>query len=284
VKPLLILGPSPARWPAVAQLLGHEESLWLEDLRRRLVDGVDGSHDAFAAIPDGGQMLAGAGIRRRHDIGVLGHLFTRPEHRGRGYARLLMQALLSWFDMSGGKWLYLTTPAELAGGLFEKFGFRALCRSPQADGARATMLRKLGHTADSPFDKLSGPLRIRDASRADWALLVALLQHRKGADPRVPLAESALTAERTALELLTQQEQGVCHLRLACCQERIVGVGSIAKRPGDKRTYAVLFPHDDRPEGLREAVLEYARVQGYEQVDFPMEALQTAAGDQGGQK
>jgi GNAT superfamily N-acetyltransferase len=279
MKPLLILGPSPTRWQALEELLGHEESAWLDDLRRRVVEGVDGSQDAIAVIPDGGNLLASACIRRRRDIGVLGHLFTRPAQRQRGQARLLMQALLSWFDMSGGKWLYLTAPGELAEGLFEKFGFRMLRRLAHGDQQHVTMLRTPAHVGESPFEKLGGRMEIREGRRADWVLLVALLQHHSGPDPRVSLEESALAAERTALELITQQEQGSCRLVVACCHDRIVGVGSVATGQIGHRTYAMLLPHDCPPAGLREALLDFARARGYAQVDFPMEALvEKAAG------
>ena len=103
MKPLLILAPSSTRWQAFEQLLAHEEQSWLDDLRMRLTEGVRGSRDAFAALPDGSRLLASACIRRRHDVGVLGHVLTIPAERRRGRARALLQALLSWFDMSGGR-------------------------------------------------------------------------------------------------------------------------------------------------------------------------------------
>jgi GNAT superfamily N-acetyltransferase len=273
MKPLLMLAPSPTRWPTVQELLGHESDVWLADIRKRVVEGVAGSQDAFAAIPDGGNLLASAMIRRRRDVGVLGQVFTHPAQRKRGCARALLQALLSWFDMTGGKWLYLTGPRELAGGLFEKFGFKVLRLMENQEQPRVTMLRVLGRVTESPFDGISGPVKIRDVARADWVLLVALLQHHCGADPRVGLEESGMAAETTALELIEQQERGACRLIAASRHDRIVGVGSVATDQGGPRTYAMILPHDQPPEGLRNAVLEFARKRGFEQVDFPMEAL-----------
>ena len=264
---------TPARWQAVEDLLGHEDGASTDDLRKRLVDGVDGAQDAFAVVPDGSHVLASACVRRRHDVGVMGHLFTRPAQRRHGHARTLMQALLSWFDMTGGKWLYVTSPSDLVEGLFETFGFKALQPSGQESPERVTMLRRLTHVSESPFEGLTGRAAIRDVGRADWALLVALLQHHAGPDPRVGLDESALTAETTALELLTQQERGACRLKATCCHGRIIGLGSVATGQEGQRTYAMLMPHDCPPQGLREAVLEFARAQGFVQVDFPMEAL-----------
>lgn len=279
MKPLMILAPSPTRWPAVEGLLGHEDRAWLDDLRKRLVDGVNGNQDAFAVIPAGANLVASACIRRRDDIGVLGHLYTHPAQRQRGHARLLMQALLSWFDMTGGKWLYLTGPRDLGEGLFEKFGFKVLRRLEREGHERVTMLRTPANVSESPFERLAGRVRIREVGRADWVLLVALLHHRCGADPRVGLEESALAAEAAALELITHQEQGACRLIAACHHDRIVGLASLATGQDGPRTYAMLLPHDQPPEGLRGALLELASSLGYEQVDFPMEALAQPAAE-----
>jgi hypothetical protein len=275
MKPLLILAPSPARWQALKDLLGHEDEAWLADLHRRLVEGVDGCQDAVAVMPEGAHLLAGGCLRRRGEIGVLGHVFTRPTQRRRGHVRSLMQALLSWFDMTGGKWLYATSPRDVAEGLLEKFGFALLRRSDSDGPTLVTMLRTPASIDESPFKRLGGRGRIRDITRADWVLLVALLQHHAGPDPRIGLDESALAAEATALELITQQEQGACRLVAACHQDRIVGLGSLATKQNGGRTYAMLLPHDCPPPGLREAVLQLASARGYTQVDFPMEALAT---------
>jgi len=277
MKPLLILAPSPSRWQAAEQLLSHEQQPWLDDLRVRLSEGAEGGQDALAVVPDGSRYLASACIRRRHDVGVLGHLFTIPGQRRCGHARSLLQALLSWFDMSGGKWLYLTSPREVAEGVFEKFGFKVLHRSGNENDSRATMLRTPAHVGNSPFETLSGQVDIRVATRADWALMVALLQHYGGSDPRIALEESALAAEATALELITQQHQGTCHLMVAWRQKRIIGFGSVATDQTSERTYAMLLPHDQPPDGLREALVDFARARDYRQVHFPMEALARAS-------
>jgi N-acetylglutamate synthase-like GNAT family acetyltransferase len=276
MKPLLILAPSPTRWRAVEDLLGHEEEMWRDDIHRRLVDGVADCRDAFAVIPEGSHLLAAACIRRRHDVGVLGHVFTRPDQRQRGRARALMQALLSWFDVTGGRWLYVTSPRDLTGGLFEKFGFGVLRSAEDANPRRVTMLRTPAKVGENPLEKRDGHATIRDATRADWVLIVALLQHQPAADPRVSLEESALAAEVTALQLIQQQEQGACRLLVACRDDRVVGVGSLATGQAGERTYAMVLPHDRPPERLREVLLESAQRRGYTQVDFPMEALGNA--------
>ena len=280
MKPLLILAPSPARWPAFEQLLHGEDPRVLEDLRIRLTDGAAEARDALALLPESSHALACACVRRRHDVGLLGQVFTAPTQRLKGHARSLMQALLSWFDMSGGKWLYLTCTRAEAEDVFEKFGFQVLHASGPERTARVTMLRTPAHVGENPFERLSESLAITPAARADWPLMMALMQHYVGADPRVPLAESALTAEATLIELFAQQQQEVCHIVAVWRQERIIGFGSVALNAPGSRTYAMVLPHGQPPDGLREALVEYARGRGYQQVDFPMETLAAKRGAQ----
>lgn len=278
MKPLLIILPSATRWSSIAALVQDEPEPIRGDLQARVERGADGARDAFAAVPDGSLFLSAGCIRRRGSVGVLGHVLTRPEHRRRGYCRSVLQTLLSWFDMSGGKWLYVTTPADAAGFLFEHFGFRVLHRGQRDGRSWVTMLRTLTHgRGATPFEHHDSRTTIRPATRADWPLLVALLQHRPGADPRVPIEESALAADVTVAELLHQAESGLCKLLVAVSKGTIVGLGTLATDREGHRSYAMVLPHDTPPEGLRAALLEAARRAGYEQIDFPMQALREPA-------
>ena len=74
-------------------------------------------------------------------------------------------------------------------------------------------------------------------------------------------------------KLYLQQQQGACHLMVACRQRRIVGLGSVATDQIAGRTYAMTLPHDQPADGLRQGLIDFARARGCQQVDFPMEAL-----------
>lgn len=275
MKPLLIIPPAPNRWSSIEDYLDGAPAARIADLRNRFDAPISDARDAFAIIPNGSLTLAFASIRRMGDIGVFGELSTRPDHRLRGFARTLIQTLLSWFDMTGGKWLYLTTPAPLAPAIFENFGFRALHRSGESDAI--SMLRTLSHAADSPYRGASGTPRVRDVVRSDWPLIVALLQHHGGADPRVPIAESAATAEATATDLLTQQDGGVCKLLGADLAGKLLGLASLAVDQLGKRSYAMVLPHSDGPAELAAAAVALGSAKGYEHVEFPLSALATPA-------
>lgn len=273
IKPLLILPPAPARWPAMQDLPLHADPLWQQDLERRFVAGLRGAQDAFAVIPDGGRLLACAAICKRHDLGVLNRVFTRPEHRRRGLARAALGAVVAWFDMTGGKWLYATAPTDLAETWLAAHGFRVLRRSPRTPADTVVLLRAAADVPDDPVSTADGPLTIHDVARVNWPTLVALLVNRLGPDPRVPLDESAALAEQTALELLSRQEAGVCQLKAAFRGPRLVGIATVATDQLGDRTHAMLIPPTGAPPELRHAALALAQSKGYAHADFLMEAL-----------
>jgi GNAT superfamily N-acetyltransferase len=270
-KPLLIQPPAPNRWPALRELWSHAGPLWLEDLEQRL-GGIAQARDVFSVIYNGSDPLATACIRAVGDIGVLGDVFTRLSYRGRGYAQAVIEAALSWFDMTGGKWLYCGCHAELAP-LFEKHGFKPvhrLSREPIDD----VMLQRRGTGVGiTPLPLGEGEVQIRGLSRADWPLMVALLQDVAGPDPRVNRQESATTAELAMLELLKQQADGQCELLAAERANRVVALASLATVQPGERSYAMQIPHDETPPELRAAVVKSAEEKNYAQVDFPMETL-----------
>lgn len=273
MKPLLILPPAPARWPGLEALLADAPELWRDDARRRLCESLPQARDAFCVIPDGGHVLSAACVRRCDAAGVLGQIFTRPTHRHRGLARRVVETLLSWFDMTGGRRLYVSAPsAELAARL-ESLGFRRLHAEPDDGDGRVMLLR------GEPLAVCPGPpgqVTVRTAQAGDFALLVELHQYLPGPDARVPLAQSACTAEQTTLELLRQHERGTCRVFVAFQGGRLVGAASVATEPLGSRTYAMVMPHDTAPAALREAAVEFARSRGYETVDFPLEAISAA--------
>jgi GNAT superfamily N-acetyltransferase len=275
MKPLLIIPPAPNRWSSIDDYLNGATEARIADLRNRFDAPLTDARDAFAIIPNGSLTLAFASIRRMGDIGVFGELSTRPDHRLRGFARSLIQTLLSWFDMTGGKWLYLTTPGALAPAIFENFGFRLLHRSGESDAV--SMLRTLSHVAESPYRGGSGPVRVRDVVRSDWPLIVALLQHHGGADPRVAIADSAAFAEATATDLLNQQDGGACKLLGAESGGKLLGLASLAVDQLGKRSYAMILPHSGGPAELTEAAVALGSAKGYERVEFPLSALANPA-------
>ena len=258
MKPLLIVPPAPARWAALEDLLRHKGQPWLNDLQARLVRGVSGAQDVFSVLPAGSQFLGNVTISKHGDLGVLGHCYVRPEHRNQGYARRLLDTALAWFDMTGGKWLVLGTTADLQDGLYRKVGFEPLRRTPWQPHDRVTMLRRGRGATGAPWPADTGALRVREVGRAEWPAMVLLLQYQPGLDPRVPLDESAVSAELFTLDLIDHQERGAYALLGAFRGAQLVALGTVATdRPGS-RTHAMIIPHAGAPQELRAAIVSLA--------------------------
>ena len=96
----------------VEHLLGHKGDAWRWQVRQML-DGsaqvLAGTEAFFYLLHIEGAPIANIMTIEAGGVGVLGHVFTLPEARGRGAASLLMEALLRHFRERGGQALYLST-------------------------------------------------------------------------------------------------------------------------------------------------------------------------------
>jgi GNAT superfamily N-acetyltransferase len=256
-KPLLIVPPAPERWPKIEALLNHKGQPWLDDLALRFRQGVAGSRDTFAVIFDGGNLLAHAAIFSTADIGILGHVFVAPPVRRQGLASKLIETLLQWFQMTGGHWLYLTTEPALTP-LYERFGFQVLHRAPVGDGEQVTMQRRPADGGITPLPLRGGAVTTRSVQRADWPLVLALLQDHPGADPAVGIDTTAVQAERWTLERLAEQAAQRLQLIAAEQNGRIVGLALVTPTAGSEPATIALLPHSRVPAALRQAALKAA--------------------------
>lgn len=94
----------------------------------------------LAAVAPGGRLLGmagwyrGAGIKTAHRAFLWG-LFVRPEARGRGLARGLMQAVIADVRAAGGiesLWAGVSAEQEAAAALYERLGFGCWGIEPRA--------------------------------------------------------------------------------------------------------------------------------------------------------
>ncbi|TWT45306.1 hypothetical protein RAS1_17290 [Phycisphaerae bacterium RAS1] len=271
MKPLLIIPPAPARWPMIERIGLERPAEWWADFKARVSEGGAGAQDAVALIAPGGEALGLACICRGGSIGVLSDIFTRPQHRGRGFARMLVGALLNWFDVTGGKTLHAAAPIDVAQRLLVPQGFEPTRRASDAADARVTLRR--GSPAGQHDETGPGAAEVRAVLRGDWPALYDLLQHRPGPDPRVGLDESALGAEEFLAQLSFQQRRGTCVLLVESRAERPEALASLAVDQLGERTYAMILPHDVNSPPLRQAVERTATERGYARVEYPLQAL-----------
>lgn len=272
MKPMLIIPPAPARWPAIRELLAHEGSPWIEDLEARLKTGVAGARDAVVIVPNGAQVLATAYVCVAGDIGVLRHVFTREDHRKRGFARAVIETLTSWFPMVGGRRLYVPTTREGIEFL-AKFGFYESHIAAGEKVSGAMMRRMWPDASEDPMEYDRAAITVRALTRVDWPRMVALLQHQPGAIPNTPMEESAVAAPANTLELLNQQDRRMCALLGGFVGDALVGFASVATEQLGERTYAMMTPFDAADSPLRDAAVALGKERGYGRVDFPLEAM-----------
>jgi len=107
--------------------LSHKSDETLRDLQRRLEgDYAQVSLDRWFLGELDGQIISQMGYmlaRDTLDVGVFGHVFTRPEHRGKGAASALMQVLMDDFNAGPGKALLCGTGNESAARIYARHGF-----------------------------------------------------------------------------------------------------------------------------------------------------------------
>jgi GNAT superfamily N-acetyltransferase len=159
----LYRAPLPAGLPERLHLfLGHKGEPWLHDIRRRYA----GSGPDLCALAWAGEAPAAHGWiamdRACPTLGLVGHVFTQPEHRRQGLARRLLEALFAEFAGRGGRYLILGVDNPAAVELYAALGFVVL-NGPNAAGHRY-MLRG------------STPQALRQATAAAAATVPAVWQ------------------------------------------------------------------------------------------------------------
>jgi len=122
----VITGPEPDWTDRIAAFLGHKGEIWIWQIRASL-DGVEGVECRYYIAFDGEKPVGNICTFERGGVGILGHVFTSPDCRRMGIARLLMDAVCPDFIQRGGKALYLGTGYDSpAYHIYRKRGFRSL--------------------------------------------------------------------------------------------------------------------------------------------------------------
>ena len=190
--------------------LGHKGEPWLRDIRRRYQGtGTDLCAVAWAgAVP---AAHAWVGLDAASPIlGLLGHVYTHPDHRRQGLARRLAEALLAESATHGGRYLILGVDNPAAAALYESLGFQTL-NGPSASGhccmlhgATPEVFRREIHPA-----ALRQPPRWVRLSPATYAAGILLFNLTLGSAKFPPLGiDDGQRAETDLLEAMTAMEAG----------------------------------------------------------------------------
>ena len=84
----------------LADFLRHKGSPWIEDIERRLAGTIAGAKDYFYVARCEGQLVGHAWYTVANTdprLGLVGHIFTHPDHRQQGIARQLLEHIMRDF-------------------------------------------------------------------------------------------------------------------------------------------------------------------------------------------
>jgi len=108
-------------------LIGHKETYWLAPVRKAMEGKID-ILKTYCYLAFLGERLVGnitTAEALEEPVGMLQHVFTKPEHRRKGIASFLMQDLLADFKARMGRALYLGTGyGSDAHRLYLRYGFQ----------------------------------------------------------------------------------------------------------------------------------------------------------------
>ena len=173
--------PDPAWADRIVPLLGHKGEPWAHHIQAALHEPLDALETRFyVGLVDGtaitNVMIVGArreASRRgsrgsestRDGVGILGHVYTRPEHRQKGAYAALMAAQMAHTQQLGYRILTLGTGFETPPyWIYHRFGFRSI------DGASGRMKWLAAPDTEARHFR-PGTTTVRPMRWDDWAPL-----------------------------------------------------------------------------------------------------------------
>jgi GNAT superfamily N-acetyltransferase len=172
--------PEPSRAEQVASLLGHKGPEWRHHIDAALQEPLDDLETRFYlglidGIPITNVMIAGA-----RGVGILGHVYTRLEHRRKGACSQLMAVQMGHTRRLGYRVLTLGTGFETPPyWIYHRFGFRSI------DGQSGRMKWLASPDAEADWFR-AGATTIRPMRWDDWAPLNLLAYHLAEPDEELP--------------------------------------------------------------------------------------------------
>jgi len=123
----VIQAPDEQYTGKIEPFLGHKGGIWnwhIEECMQRSLDALETS---FYIGQIGEQIISNIMIVEYQGVGILGHVFTAPDHRQKGACKGVMQHQMEHFRNRGGRALYLGTGYEgHAYYIYASFGFQSV--------------------------------------------------------------------------------------------------------------------------------------------------------------
>jgi hypothetical protein len=164
----VVAGPAPEWRDRLAEFLAHKGPDWLPHITRALEGPLDALQTRFYVGSLNGSLAAQIMIVGAVGVGILGHVFTRPEHRRKGACQAVMTRLMADMPAAGFRLLTLGTGFDSPPyWIYHGFGFRSMRpRSGQ-------MVWEAEPGAGAPLFR-PGPARVRPLEWGDWGAVAYL--------------------------------------------------------------------------------------------------------------
>ncbi|MFH1009470.1 MAG: GNAT family N-acetyltransferase, partial [Candidatus Latescibacterota bacterium] len=122
----LVSAPDEEYAQQIAPFLEHKGDPWNGHIRKCLREPMDELETRFYVGKLDGTVISNVMTAEYGRTGILGHVFTQPEHRGKGAFKLLMAEQMKDFRTRGGLLLLGTGYDSPAYWIYHGFGFRSL--------------------------------------------------------------------------------------------------------------------------------------------------------------
>lgn len=172
--------PDPSWGAQVIPLLGHKNRETREHFEQAFAGRLHDLETRFYLGTIGGLAVTDVMVVGARGAGILGHVYTRPEHRQKGAYRQLMEAQMADAHRAGFRIITLSTGFESHPyRIYHSFGFRSI------DGVSGKMRWLSDPEAELELFQ-AAPARVRPMRWDDWAWLNALCFQPAAPDEEVP--------------------------------------------------------------------------------------------------
>ncbi len=151
------------------KFLDHKGERWIKPMDEALRRGIDGLTMNFYECVLDGEIIANVTVVEALEppVGLLQHVFTTPEHRRKGAAKALLQAIVRDFRLRGGQAMHLNTGYKsVPFWIYHSVGFRSV--------AETGHMRWLGRPDFMERFFAPAETRVEDVAWRHWPLLDAL--------------------------------------------------------------------------------------------------------------
>jgi GNAT superfamily N-acetyltransferase len=246
-----VVAPDADRQAQILPLLSHKPGGYRAHLEAAFADACDDLETRFyLGLRDDDTVVGNIMTVEAHGVGILGHVYTHPEHRRKGVCQAIMAHQMDDFRTRNGHVLLLGTGYQSpAYWIYHSFGFRDL------PGASPGTMRYVSE--DEPdfeadfFADAGGALTVVPARWKHWPL-VALLASL----PELPYLRS-LTLEAWGVSLL---EGPYCYFLARREEDERVAAAVLEAGNGAVAGVATLVPDEHWPGVARLDLFAHPRV------------------------